>query len=535
MLRRDFLKMSALAGLSACSPHLPWQNAAYPVDVRMPGMQLGHMLRDRTPLPSPRGERQCEVAILGSGVAGLFAGWRLAQAGFRNFCLLEGPEPLGNAAGRELGGIPCPSGAHYLPLPSRESTHVREMLSAFGVLRGDPASEHPEYDETVLVNAPEERLLVDGVWQEGVVPWRHIDEPARQQISAFLAELARYRDTVGSDGRRAFVVPLALSSQDEVFRALDRETFGAWLTRRGYTAEALRWYLDYCCRDDYGAGIDAVSAWAGLHYFAARAGHAANAEDGTMLTWADGLRPVARRLHAAVGPGRSLRGMAVRVTERRKGVEVLCYDDERRETFLLKAQRVIVAMPLHVAMHVVEGFADFGFDRSRDLPPSASWLVTNFLLRRFPQERDPRQPLAWDNVIYRSGSLGWVVATNQWIRQAKPEKTVFTAYHALDERPAARSWLTTAGPAELLQLCHGDLRQAYGPDFDACVERAEITVRGHAMASPVPGFLNRGGIETLRSADGRILFAHADLSGLSVFEEAAWWGNRAAMRLISNS
>jgi hypothetical protein len=32
----------------------------------------------------------------------------------------------------------------------------------------------------------------------------------------------------------------------------------------------------------------------------------------------------------------------------------------------------------------------------------------------------------------------------------------------------------------------------------------------------------------LREHDGAILFAHADLSGFSVFEEAAWWGDRAA-------
>ena len=34
--------------------------------------------------------------------------------------------------------------------------------------------------------------------------------------------------------------------------------------------------------------------------------------------------------------------------------------------------------------------------------------------------------------------------------------------------------------------------------------------------------------EALREHDGAILFAHADLSGFSVFEEAAWWGDRAA-------
>ena len=53
-----------------------------------------------------------------------------------------------------------------------------------------------------------------------------------------------------------------------------------------------------------------------------------------------------------------------------------------------------------------------------------------------------------------------------------------------------------------------------------------------AMATPRPGYLSNRGLQALRVADGRILFAHADLSGYSVFEEAAWWGYEAARRLL---
>ena len=56
----------------------------------------------------------------------------------------------------------------------------------------------------------------------------------------------------------------------------------------------------------------------------------------------------------------------------------------------------------------------------------------------------------------------------------------------------------------------------------------EITVRGHAMATPDVGFLSRPGLLALRDADGPIVFAHADLSGLSLFEEASYWGVLAA-------
>ena len=56
----------------------------------------------------------------------------------------------------------------------------------------------------------------------------------------------------------------------------------------------------------------------------------------------------------------------------------------------------------------------------------------------------------------------------------------------------------------------------------------DITLRGHAMSVPTPNFRSNAGMQALREVDGSIVFAHADLSGFSVFEEAAWWGYRAA-------
>jgi len=52
------------------------------------------------------------------------------------------------------------------------------------------------------------------------------------------------------------------------------------------------------------------------------------------------------------------------------------------------------------------------------------------------------------------------------------------------------------------------------------------------MATPVPGSLGNAGLAALRAADGPVLFAHSDLSGYSVFEEAVWWGEQAARKAI---
>ena len=88
--------------------------------------------------------------------------------------------------------------------------------------------------------------------------------------------------------------------------------------------------------------------------------------------------------------------------------------------------------------------------------------------------------------------------------------------------------MVAACPEELLALASADLKTAYGAQFAACVERVDITLRGHAMSVPWPNFRSNAGMKALREVDGSILFAHADLSGFSVFEEAAWWGYRAA-------
>ncbi len=190
-------------------------------------------------------------------------------------------------------------------------------------------------------------------------------------------------------------------------------------------------------------------------------------------------------------------------------------------------------MPLFVAKHVVASLAVDGFDPRASPPRVAPWVVANVVLNRHPEEADG-VPLAWDNVLYGSDGLGYVDATHQAIRVAPPEATVFTTYRAFGDgdADAARAWLDRATPAELGTIALDELRQVYGWRLAPCVERVDVTVRGHAMASPAPGTLADAGLRALRDVDGPILFAHADLSGYSVFEEAAWWGWKAAERLL---
>lgn len=531
MERRHFL-ISGVAAAAALGAGLYYRSEDLPVTVEYPGRADGHRLRAGIDLPAGPRER-CGVAIIGSGVAAVAAAWRLARAGYKDFVALEGPERFGNAAGGQAGDCRYPTGAHYLPLPSLESTHVRALLAEYGVILRNPDGAKPTYDERYLLHAPGERSLYRGQWYEGYLPVDAVSGVERGQIERFFAQIDAFTGALGADGRRAFVVPSALASMDPHWRALDAQSFAHWLDANRYDAPTLRWYLDYCCRDDYGRGASEVSAWAGLHYFCARNGDAENAERGAVLTWPGGLSELVDRIATGIGWNDHARpGFAYRIERRAEGVRVHCADSGAATSFMLEAEAVVLAVPLFVARHVDP---ELGARMpTAVLPRSAPWVVSNFVLDAFPEEQKGA-PLAWDNVVVGSSSLGYVVSTHQDLARARPAQTVFTAYHALAERPsgAARAWLDRASAAELTHLAALDLRTAYGWRLGPCVQSVRITARGHAMAYPSPGFLDNPALSLLRRGDGPVQYAHSDLSSFSVFEEASYWGVCAADRILA--
>jgi glycine/D-amino acid oxidase-like deaminating enzyme len=535
MQRRNFILTAA--ALAAGGAAAFWEEQQITGSVPYPGRDAGHWLRDAGTLPEPTETIDTDVLIAGAGIAGLTAAWQLAKLGVGDVLMVPGPEPHGNAAAGRDGDLQFPTGAHYLPLPSPESTHIREMLADFGIIQGDPSLERPTYDERYVVHAPAERVLYLGSWQDGYLPSEEVSAAERADHTRFFALVDRYSSARGADGKRAFVVPLEQSSTDEAYRGLDRMTFETWLDVHGFKAPTLRWYLDYCCRDDYGRRSGEVSAWAGLHYFCSRNSSAANAERGAVLTWPEGLSALAAKLEHASSAQRLAHASVARLSVVDDAVEalVVVHDQGRVRSIRVTARHAVAAMPLYVLQHVLGDAARHGFDAARDLPAYAPWMVSNFILRAFPEER-AGAPLSWDNVVYREPGLGYVVSTHQEIRASKPDRTAFTAYHALSDLDpvAARRWLEQASIAELTETAARDLRLAYGWRLPLCLERVAITVRGHGMAVPSPGFLSNRGRLALRAATGPLYFAHSDLSGLSLFEEAAWWGHQAAARIVGS-
>jgi hypothetical protein len=76
-----------------------------------------------------------------------------------------------------------------------------------------------------------------------------------------------------------------------------------------------------------------------------------------------------------------------------------------------------------------------------------------------------------------------------------------------------------------------DLSRAH-PDIRECVTRVDIMRYGHAMVRPTPGLLSNPQWRALQTGHDRLFYAHSDLSGLPLFEEAQYRGIIAADRAI---
>ncbi|MCW5651016.1 MAG: FAD-dependent oxidoreductase [Ramlibacter sp.] len=518
----------AAAPLLGCEPAPPVEGGFAGVSV-----ERGHVLREGRTWPAPSVTRRTEVLIAGGGVAGLAAARALRQRGVEEFALLELEDSAGgNSRGMQVNGLPCPIGAHYLPLPGDDAREVQDLLEELGLRRR--VAGRWQYEERHLCHSPQERLFFHGRWQEGLLPVQDVNATTLAQYHHFAQKVA------GLQRASRFSMPALRTPFTPVHAALDALTMAQWLAQEGLDDPHLLWYLDYCCRDDYGAGLTTVSAWAGVHYFASRHGFQAPgdavSDREAVLTWPEGNAWLTRRLAAPLGERVVAARIVVRIAQLRHGVQVDAWDPVRQTLERWEARQCIVALPLFVAARVVENpppWLEALAARQRHAP----WVVANLHLRG-PLLDHPGAPPSWDNVVYGSAGLGYVDATHQRL-DPRPGPTVLTWYRALGDVPGARQQLLQRPWTAWREEALAQIGVPH-PDLPGLVTRVEVTRHGHAMAVPTPGLQKQmrlqplsGGHHALSKKEqitpstGRLHFAHADWSGYSVFEEAFTRGHLA--------
>lgn len=489
----------------------------------------------RRPAPPPLASEdtaRVDCLVVGAGAAGLSAAWRLRGAGFTSLLVAEVDDVLGGTAqsGRnEVSAFPW--GAHYLPAPLTAHGPVPRLLSELGVVTGSDPDGAPTFAEEVLIHEPEERLFYRGQWYEGLYLRAGASEDDLAQLRRFeevTKSLASARD---AKGRKAFAVPLETGSDDAEWTQLDRLSMAQWLEREGFTSPRLRWLVDYACRDDYGASSQFVSAWAGLWYFCAR--QTGDEKNDGYLSWPEGNGHLIAQLAKSLAPQQLRRNLLVHTLARTDGGWFAhALDAKARTPVRLFARHVILATPRHVAGRVVEPWRT-ARPAFLDAFQSGPWVVANLTLSARPRSRG--FPLAWDNVLYGSKSLGYVIATHQSPRASEIGPTVATWYYPLADGDvvAERKRLLETKFEDWRSIILADLLPAH-LGLEKQLQRIEVMRWGHAMVRPTPGFIWG---DARRAAqlplEGSLHFAHSDLGGLALFEEANWHGVRAAEAVLA--
>ena len=495
--RRKFLGLgsAALVGLSLKSERK--LEGSFVND----SFQMGHLLRDRASFLPAKHIEKIPVVIIGAGIAGLSAAWRLRKRGFTDFVLLEmNQQPGGNARWGENEITAYPWAAHYVPVPGLKAEYVRELFEDLGVLKNG------QWEERYLAFSPQERLFLYGRWQEGIEPAVGLKQKDRDQFQRLENLFAEFRKS------GAFTVPLELGLSSK-FQDLDRLSFSDWLRQEGFDSRLLHWYMNYACRDDYGALSSDTSAWAGIHYFSSR-----ESEEKGPLTWPEGNGWITRRLLERFKGNIRTSQMVHRIAQTHHGASVFAGDTE------FQAEFVIFAAPTFLAPYLLDGFPhlhDFVY---------SPWLTANLTLDRNPESHGAEP--SWDTVFLDSPTLGYVDAMHQSLC-TYVDRTVWTFYWALAEGAPAqnRQFLLEKDWAYWKEAILHDLERVHS-NIRQCVSRIDIMRMGHAMIRPSVGSIFSAERRRLKHLNDRILFANSDLSGISIFEEAQYHGVEAAQKVL---
>ena len=510
--------------LSSCQSNS--DNISFDGEIIGQSADIGHILRENRNAEVPANNwENVKVGIIGGGIAGLTTAWKFQRENFHDFILLELESAIGGTARSGKNNfISYPWAAHYLPVPFKENTELIALLDEMKLTEGRDKADEIIVPEQYLCREPEERIFYKGRWYEGLYLRAGASEEDLRQYAEFYKQVDFWVNWRDKQGRRAFVLPIGNCSDDAEVTALDKITFAEWLIQKGFDSPRLIRYCDYATRDDYGLRLEQTSAWAGLFYFCSRVKKSGE-ESQPFITFPEGNGRFANYLHDKAKEKIRLKSLAMQLIPTEKGVDVVYLNTETKELRGLHCEKIVFASPIFTAKYLIRGFTE---SYTNEFQHNA-WFVANLTLKDRPKSKFAKDfPLSWDNVLYESNSLGYVVSTHQ--KGMDYGQTVFTYYYPMCEENGRTKLLATDWK-ELADICLTDLSMAH-KDIRELTTRIDIMRWGHAMISPRPNFIWSGLREKATQPFRNIHFAHSDLSGVALFEEAFYHGLRVAKEIL---
>lgn len=476
-----------------------------------------HQLRDGKmfEIPAPSGDLY-DCVVIGSGIGGLVAAWRLGKKGVTNFIILE-KDALGGMAQLDTSGPHTfARAAAYTVFPYNDN--LIEVYTDLGVVTGMDANGDPIVDPKYLVPEPANNVIMDGKvvadgWNTGLDA---LPLPANviADLKACTQDMRDWYDFIGTDNAAGFDTPTDASTTDAAVRGLDNMTWAEYVQSKKWDPAVSKFWDPYI-RSALGATHDTVSAWAVLNFM--------GSEFVPGMSEPGGNAYLAKGLAAKIGEAKIKTGaLVIRATN--VGMEVHVTYLENGKATTIRAKSAIYAAPQYIARHIIPDLAKAGRMESKD------FLYTPYIVAQVHVSKTP-SGLAYDNWAHGDFYFTDVIVAD-WAGLNDPATTsldrpnVLSIYTPLFG-PGARAELQTKPFEEYEKLILDDLEKLI-PGVGKTVTQFDIYRWGHAMLSATKGFIFGKSRVDSQKPMGLISFACHDVDGLPAFENAVGAAYRAA-------
>ncbi|MCX7012140.1 MAG: FAD-dependent oxidoreductase, partial [Candidatus Sumerlaeota bacterium] len=375
MTRRDFMNnvligsagLAAGASLSGLARGTDGGDGQPEIRVKGDKFDQCHALRKGKEwgIPQPSGDLY-DCIIIGGGVSGLAAAWKLRQLKHDNILLLEKDDAVGGFARDESSGeLVYSIAAAYTAYPDNDE--LVALYADIGVVTGVDARGNAIIAERYLPQSIADKDYIDGTWYDDA--WdsgiNNLPFPknVRNDFRAFRKDLRSWYNYVGADGRDGFAVPTDQSTTDAKVRNLDNLSLQEYIAGNGWDPKVSE-FFDPFIRSSMGSTHDRISAWAAISFLSGefgfgsggRAQGASTEQDTSTLAQPGGNGYLSRLLADRIGHER-LRTNAFVIRAVNAGDEVHVTYLEAEIPTTARARTVIYAAPRYMARHLLPDLA----------------------------------------------------------------------------------------------------------------------------------------------------------------------------------
>lgn len=499
MNRRAFLQITSVASLPILFG--VWNNfnkkkKKYTVKLNS-NSKFGHLVRKSVNFPVTSDPNVYDVAVIGGGIAGISA---LAKLNSNNTILFEADNVLGGTSSfGNYKNVRFPHGAHYdLAYPNYYGKGVLEFLKENEIILPEVNGLHEFVDKDLIIpNENLEQCIENGQSRIDVLGEGEIKSKFEKVLKDFSGKMP---------------LPTRLISDELEF--LNKQTFKDFLIQNDINDEVFFGRISYQMKDDWGAGVETISALAGIHYYTCRP---YNEKEVELLSSPYGNYYFIEKIINKIDYQKiKINSILSSLKETKNGFDLSVIKDGK-ELVEVKAKKVIYAAPKFILKYIAPEY----YNQFNNIS-YAPWVVVNIVL-----QKEKLNIKFWQNDIVGASEnfLGFVAAKHD-----KTDYDVLTCYYCFDKSERKDLLNLESNPEKLAHSTIRLLEKETNLEIEEFVEHVDIKILGHAMPIPEIDYLGLG--ENINFKDN-IAFAGVDTGRLPLFFEACDTGLLAALKINS--